>query len=346
VTSGSDRRRLFGGAQAVVCWLALATPSWAQAQASPKQYSATDEARAEGDSHTRTAARTLAAEGAAAFERRDFPAALDLFTRAGALIEAPTIVLMQARTLVELGRWVEAADRYSFAMNLQSPDSANPAFQAALQAAADEHEALKARLPLLKIELEGGRSAEVWVDGRLLPAPLVGVDTPLDPGKHRVEAREPGRAAIVREITLREGAREQLLIPLREDPEPEVANAPAPHLEPTSTPVSATDSTSNDTLGWVALGTGAGATLVGIGTGLYALNKKSDLDAACKPGCPPSFEDDIDSFRQFRTVSYVAFGVGALGLGWGSYVLLSGKPDSPTVAVRASTRGAWVEGSF
>jgi len=254
-------------------------------------------------------------------------------------------VLMQARTLVELGRWVEAADRYSFAMNLQSPDSANPAFQAALQAAADEHEALKARLPLLKIKLEGGRPAEVWVDGRLLPAPLVGVDTPLDPGNHRVEAREPGRAAIVREITLREGVREELVISLREEPKPEAASAPEPLLEPAK-PQVATDSTGNDTLGWVALGTGAGATLVGIGTGLYALNKKSDLDAACKPGCPPSFEDDIDSFRQFRTISYVAFGVGALGLGWGSYVLLSGKPDSPTVAVRASTRGAWVEGSF
>lgn len=327
-----------------MCCLALAPASFAQAQAAPKQYPAAGEARTEGDSHTRTAARTLAAEGAAAFERRDFPAALDLFQRAGALVEAPTIVLMQARTLVELGRWVEAADRYSFAMNLQSPDSANPAFQAALQAAADEYEALKARLPLLKVELQGGRPAEVWIDGRLLPAPLVGVDTPLDPGNHRVEVREPGRASIVREIMLREGAREDLLIPLREDPAPQSASAPAP-LEPPPTPVPS-DTSKDNTLGWVALGTGAGATLVGIGTGLYALNKKSDLDAACKPGCPPSFEDDIDSFRQFRTVSYVAFGVGALGLGWGSYVLLSGKPDSPTVAVRASTRGAWVEGSF
>ena len=346
MTSGSDRRRLLGSAQAIACWLALATPSWAQAPA-PKQYPATDEARAEGDSHTRTAARTLAAEGAAAFERKDYVAALDLFQRAGALIDAPTIVLMQARTLVELGRWVEAADRYSFAMNVKSPDSANPAFQAALQAAADEHEALKARLPLLKIKLQGGRPAEVWVDGRLLPAPLVGVDTPQDPGNHRVEVREPGRAPILRELALREGAREELLISLREDaaPEAEQPSAPPPP-EPAATTTTASASAPNNTLGWVALGTGAGATLVGLGTGLYALNKKSDLDAACNPGCPPSFEDDIHSFRQFRTVSYVAFGVGALGLGWGSYVLLSGKPDSPTVAVRASTRGAWVEGSF
>ena len=300
----------------------------------------------EDASHMRTAARTLAAQGAEAFEKRDFLAALDLFQRAGKLVEAPTIVLMQARTLVELGRFVEAADRYSLALSLKSPDGDNQAFQAALQAAADEYEALKARLPLLKIRLQGARPAEVWMDGRQLPAPLVGVDNPVDPGKHRIEVRETGRAPIVREVALAEGAREELVIPLDEVPAPASAAAPTP-AEPRAAPPPEPDAASrNDTLGWVALGSGAGATLVGIGTGLYALNKKSDLDAACNPGCPPGSEDDIDSFRQFRTVSYVAFGVGALGLAWGSYVLLSGEPNEPTVALRAGTRGAWVEGSF
>lgn len=306
---------------------------------------AVEDSQDEDASHTRTAARTLAAQGAEAFERRDYAAALDLFQRAGALVDAPTIVLMQARTLVELDRWVEAADRYSFLLSLKSPDGANPAFQSAVQAAADEYEALKARLPLLKVKLQGERPADVWVDGRQLPAPLVGVDNPLDPGQHRVEVREPGRVPIVREVVLAEGAREELVIILREDPPPQSPSAREP--APMATPATSHETQPSDTLGWVALGAGAGATLVGVGTGLYALNKKSDLDAACNPGCPPSLEDDIDSFRQFRTVSYVAFGVGALGLAWGGYTLfLSKEPQSPTVAVRASTRGAWVEGSF
>ncbi len=318
-----------------MCCLAL--PATATGQAA-------EDTQDEGASHTRTAARTLAAQGAEAFERRDYAAALDLFQRAGALVEAPTITLMQARTLVELGRWVEAADRYSLVLSLKAPGDANPAFQAAVEAAAAEHEVLKARLPLLKVELRGDRSAAVWIDGRQLPAPLVGVDNPLDPGHHRVEVREPGRAPIVREVVLAEGAREELSIPLREDPAPEPASAPEPEIVAAPTP--SHDTPQQDTLAWVALGAGAGATVIGVGTGLYALNQKSDLDAACNPGCPAGFEDDIRSFRRFRTVSYVAFGAGALGLGWGGYTLLSGGSQSPTVAVRAGTRGAWVEGRF
>jgi len=328
------------------CSLALSATAFAQTSPTPGA-TRSESAHAEVDSHTRTAARTLAAQGAEAFERRDYLAALDLFERAGALVAAPTIVLMQARTLVELGRWIDAADRYSFVTSLKSPDSDNPAFQAAVEAAASEYEALKVRLPLLKIKLQSARPADVWVDGRQLPAPLVGVDNPLDPGNHRIEVREHGREPIVREVLLQEGAREELLIILRDDASAARESATKPSEPKSDSPpeLSARE-TRDDTLAWVALGSGAGATLLGVGTGLYALNKKSDLDAACNPGCPPSFEDDIDSFRQFRTVSYVSFGVGAVGLAWGSYLLLSGEPRAPTVALRASTRGAWVEGSF
>jgi hypothetical protein len=332
------------GTKAAVCWLALSLP--AVAQTPPARAAAED--THEGDSHTRTAARTLAAQGAEAFERRDYVAALDLFERAGALVEAPTIVLMQARTLVELRRWVEAADRYSFAMNLKSPDSANPTFQQAVQVAASESDALKPRIPLLKVKLHGTRPAEVWIDGRQLPRPLVGVDNPLDPGNHRIEVREPDRAAIVREVLLLEGAREELVISLRDDAPPlvpapvQLSRAEVDPLQADAGP----PTTNNDTLGWVALGAGAASTLVGVGTGIYALNKKSTLDDACDPGCPASLEDEIHSFRQFRTVSYASFGLGAAGLAVGSYLLLSGKPEEPSIAVGAGTRGAWITGKF
>lgn len=336
MTSASRHRRLRALVVTALGWLALSSTAFAQ----------TDEARSEDASHTRTAARTLAAQGTEAFERHDYAAALDLFQRAGALVEAPTLLLMQARTLVELGRWVEAADRYSSVLSPKFADDTNPAFQAAAQAATEEYEALRARLPLLRVELQGERPAVVWIDGRELPRPLVGVDTPLDPGLHRVEVREAGRAPIVRDVRLAEGAREELLIILREEPpEPTFAREPAPLAAAPLAPASG-GAEHDATLGWVTLGVGAGATLVGVGTGLYALKQKSELDAACNPGCPPSLEDDIHDFRRFRTVSYVAFGLGAFGLAWGGYTLLSGPSQSTALALRAGTRGAWVEGSF
>lgn len=303
------------------------------------------------ESHTRTAARTLAAQGTEAFENRDYLAALDLFQRAGALVEAPTILLMEARTLVELRRWVEAADKYSTVKVMQSPDSNNAAFEMAVQAASDEYEALKARIPLLTVRVVGARAHEpfsVWIDGRQIPAPLVGVDNPLDPGNHKIEVHHASDPPIHREVTLVEGAREELVVTLQAEPPPQ----PAQPLPTTvSQPVSPSESPRADTsgqttLGWVALGTGAGATAIGIGTGFYALSKKSDLDKVCDPGCPSGSEDDIDSFRRYRTISYATFGLGLAGLAWGGYVLWTSKPDDPSIAVRAAPNGAWVEGRF
>ena len=100
MTSGSKSRRVL---------LAALLISLGASPAAAKP--AGDEA--ELDSHTRTAARSLAAQGAAAFEAQKYAAALDHFERAAALVEAPTILLMQARTLVQLGRWVEGADKYA-----------------------------------------------------------------------------------------------------------------------------------------------------------------------------------------------------------------------------------------
>lgn len=303
------------------------------------------------DSHTRTAARTLAAQGTEAFENRDYVAALDLFQRAGALVQAPTILLMEARTLVELRRWVEAADKYSTVKMMQSTDDNNAAFQMAAQAASDEYEALEARIPLLTVRVVGTTSSEpfsLWIDGRQIPAALVGVDNPLDPGNHKIEVRRPNDAPIQRQVMLVEGAREELVVPLQTEAPPPPPAAPAPSVaeavSPTESPRA--DASGQSTLGWVALGTGAAATAIGIGTGLYALNKKSSLDDVCNPGCPADKEDDIDSFRRYRTVSYAAFGLGVAGLAWGGYVLWTSSTERPSVTVRAMPTGASVEGSF
>jgi len=303
----------------------------------------------EPDSHTRTAARSLAAQAAEAFENQEFSVALDLFQRAGALVPAPTIVLMEARTLVELRRWVEAADRYATVKHMQSSEEANAAFQMAVQAADDELAALRQRIPLLNVSVQqadGPGAIEVWIDGRLLPEPLVGVDNPLDPGNHKVEIRQPGRKTIVREVMLREADRQQLVVELEPETPPPPPKAPEMEPVPAELTPAAVPVESDDTMGWVALGAGAVATLLGAGTGIYALNQKSELDTVCTPGCPPSHEGEIDDFRRYRTISYVAFGLGAAGLAWGGYVLLAGPPEAPIAAVKIGPGAASLEGTF
>jgi predicted Zn-dependent protease len=63
---------------------------------------------AEASPADRETARALMMEGTAAFDRGDVAEALDRFHRARLLVDAPTIAVMEARALLQLGRKVEA----------------------------------------------------------------------------------------------------------------------------------------------------------------------------------------------------------------------------------------------
>lgn len=305
------------------------------------------------DSHTRTAARSLAAQGSAAFEAQRYAEALDLFERAAALVEVPTITLMQARTLVQLGRWVEAADRYASIQRWKEANeaavAASPSFAQAVDAAQQELGPLMARMPKLNVKIVQIRSeaVEVYVAGRRLPPALVGVDVPVDPGLHDLEVRRPGRETIARQLTFVEGRREALTISLDVKPAEPVAvpvMKPVVMAPPPAQPKQ--ESSSDDTLGYVLIGAGAAGTVVGVLTGIAALGAKSELDEVCTPGCPPSHEDTLDTYRLHRTLSYVGFGVGVAGVAAGGYLLLSGTKEEPNLALGVTPRGARLWGRF
>src|SRR6266542_5174969 len=69
-------------------------------------------ASAEAPDADRTMARAMAEEGQDALERRDYRVAEDRFTRADALIHAPTLMLGLARAQAGLGKLVEAHESY------------------------------------------------------------------------------------------------------------------------------------------------------------------------------------------------------------------------------------------
>jgi len=297
---------------------------------------------AEADSHTRTAARALAAQGSQAFDKQDYETALDLFHRAFTLIEAPTIALMEARTLVQLGRWVEAADRYAAVQKMQSP-APNAAFTQAVDAATQELALLMPRIPLLKVTPRGvdGESVEVAIDGRRLAEVLVGVDNPVDPGSHEIVVRRANGQTEQRSITLKEAERQEIEIAFAAPPAP-----PPPRSEPRVVEAPQPDTSSDRTLAYVVLGGGAAATAFGAVTGVMALSARKDLERECSPGCPEDMRDSLDRYRATRTLSYVGFGLGIAGLGAGSYLLWSAQPEEAPVAVGVSPRGVLMRGVF
>ncbi|HET9930651.1 MAG TPA: hypothetical protein VFQ35_08185 [Polyangiaceae bacterium] len=299
---------------------------------------------------TRTAARDLALQGSEAFDKGQYSAALDLFQRAGALVRAPTISLMQARSLVQLGRWVEALDTYEAAQHVPGIDPGNPAFSAAIASAADEARALKARVPRLKIELEGSVSPEIEVllDERKLPSALVGVEMPCDPGEHRVEVRAPNHPALTRTVALTEGTRELVSIPLVAPPPVQPVELPKP--APPRAAASPPPTTGTDelrTLSWIALIGGGASMGAGLVTSILALDKRSELESVCRPGCPPAYRDDIGQFRTYRNVSYLTIGLGAAAAALGGgYLLFSRRAESHSASLDREPSGVRMVTAF
>jgi hypothetical protein len=267
-------------------------------------------------------------------------------------VEVPTIVLMQARTLVQLGRWVEGADKYASVQrwrDARPAEQANPTFVQAAEAAAVELAHLMPRIPKLNVQVSGareGEAVEVYLDNRRMLDALVGADVPVDPGTHSVEVRRPDGRTVSRQLSIPEGRREEVTILL------EAEQPPAP--KPVEAPVAASAPVERDgaggssraTFGWLLLGTGAVAAGIGTVTGIVALGKKADLDEVCDPGCDVSHEETLDSYRLNRTLSYVGFAIGVAGVSSGAYLLLSGSEEKPELALGVEPGGARLWGTF
>ncbi|HWA76189.1 MAG TPA: hypothetical protein VG937_27810 [Polyangiaceae bacterium] len=292
----------------------------------------------------------MATQGAEAFEKQDYETALDRFQRASSLFRAPSISVMEARTLVKLGRLVAALDKYEETRHTALPPDASEALQRAVNDAARESEELRARIPLLRISLVGkplSGEAKVTIDGKPVPPALLDVERPVDPGHHAIEATATGLLPVRRSIELVQGEHRQIEIQFGSNtPQDRLLLTPQTEQRVTPPAADSTPRNSLETWGWAATGLGAVGLGTSLVTGMVALGKKSDLDSACHPGCPQSSSDTLDSFRFNRTLSYASFVVGAAGLGVGGYILLSGSRESNHVSASLSPAGAALSGAF
>jgi hypothetical protein len=296
----------------------------------------------EPDAGTRMAARELAVAGAEAFDKQDYATALDRFQRAESLYKVPSIAVMIARCLARQGRVVEAVDKYEETLRMPLDAAAPEAFQRAVAEAAAEVEPARARVARIELRLPADAPPKtvVTLDDKPVPAALLGVPTPVDPGVLHLAARAPGREPYTNDIALAEGARQTVEITLAPLRKPMAER----DLSPSAAPQAGHHGPSTLT---IALLTGGGLALAaGTVTGVAALNHKSHLDKACSPGCPPSMSSDLDSFRMDRTLSYLGFGVGLAAAGAGTYFLLHDGASGRQVGAVVLPGGAAVAGSF
>jgi len=161
-------------------------------------------------------ARAAAEQGGLAYQDGRFAEAVDYFTRAEEIIHATPHLLYIARSSAKLGRLIAAREAYlKIVQEEVAPKGPRIFVETKAQAEAELAE-LEPRIPQVTIVLEGAGSDEVEVlrDGELLPAVLVGIAQPMDPGEHTFEAKGKHRTPVTQKVMIREGAHETVVLKL------------------------------------------------------------------------------------------------------------------------------------
>lgn len=258
----------------------------------------------------RAGARTLATEGAAAFNEGRYKDAVDLFARAESLVHAPPHLLFMARAHAKLGQFVKAREAYLKIVKEQLSPNAPQAFRDAQAAAEEERKQVEPHIGRLLVKVEGAEGAKdlaVAVDGQPFPTVMLGVPQPMDPGQHIVTATATGFKAAPATVTLKDAGSGSVVIKLEVDP-----TAPAPVAAAPAEPA-------------------------------------PDAAVVSTPsGAPPSDTGPVKSGNGMRIASYASFGVGVAGLALGTVFVLKSsghRKDADALAEQLGCNGEACSGT-
>lgn len=285
---------------------------------------------AEPSAADRATARALAAEGYQALQDKDFAKATDRFSRADALVHAPTLMVDWARSLVGMGKLVEAQERYEQIVREGVEPRSPKSWQRALADAVAELGQLKPRLAWITISVSNGDDAHVTIDDAPVPPAAIGVRRAVNPGSLQVRVQAKGFLSQTKTVELREGAEDAVVFKLEPDPDAQTLSPLKPPPPPAPPPVEPHDPTAM----YAAFGVSAAGLAVGAISGGLFLSKRSELIGVCDSNhyCQSSQTDTLKEYHTFGTISVVGFAVGVVGAGTGLTLWLLNRGGSAAAA--------------
>ena len=177
-------------------------------------------ALAQGDAVDKANARSLATEGIELYNEGRYVDALDRLQRAQSLFDAPMHLLYIARAQVKLGQLVEASETYRRLIRVELSQETPSAVREAVESADSELDGVEARVSALRIEIvpPNAPGLIVTIDDKPISPAAIGVDRPMNPGRHRIEASVPDGRHVETTIELADGARKALRLELAHGP--------------------------------------------------------------------------------------------------------------------------------
>lgn len=251
-------------------------------------------------------AKVYVAEARVAVKQKRHADAANALRKAIELDPNPQSKLDLARSLVELGKLVEASKSLN---DVISVSGASPGAKKVVAASKKLLESIEPRVPWVKISVIGppADQATTTIDEEEVDASS---EIPFDPGDHLVVAEASGYERAERRITLDEGEHELVKMKLKKIVKVE---AQAPPAESGSIVPAA-----------IAFGVGAVGLGVGAVFGILAFNETSNVEATCRDGrCPPDQADELDIAKANGTVSTVGFIAGGVGVAAGIVLLIT-----------------------
>lgn len=183
---------------------------------------------------------------------------------------------------------------------------------------------LRARVPMLRIDVPGSPEAHVKIDDEPVPAAALAGEIPVDPGKHTVTV--DGRSELRQDVDLKEGERRTLHLSAVAKPSAAGLEAPAPD--------EATPSSNRRLTGFVLGGGGIAGLVVGFGTGLASIADHGSATSGCPThvGCSVAVLGQASEGKALAIASTVAFVTGAAMAGAGVYLVVTSKGGLPKAA--------------
>jgi hypothetical protein len=290
----------------------------------------------------RATARALAQEGYNALKGRDYATAADRFTRALALVHAPTLLRDLARAQVGLGKLVDAHENYSLIIREGVAANAPQSWVKAVADAKVEIDQLAPRLPSITITVKGPGTPRVTIDGAPIAAASLGVKRAIDPGRHEIRALGTGYYTAKKTVMLNEGESLNVAFELEEAP-PDASATTLEEERSSGVVVTFAEPAWRKPTMIAAFAVGGAGLALGAVTGVLALSKHGELSTDCpRNTCGRAQKADLDNYHTLGQLSTIGFVVAGVGAATGT-VLLFMRPQPQEDEADSSTRTSRVQ---